>query len=275
MMSDRSKTKQYVFGAALASVALGGVPSLLHKAKAASATNADFTFENVNQTFFPSSGTGTATFSGGTSTFTNYAGYSSHASVGPLIAESGSGTAYGVHASTKTVWSSPAGNGSSQSFSANVWSQNDYYEFDVPTTSIQNIIVSFDQVSSSTGPRDFELLAIDGIGSATYTIGSYVLPSGQSFSAGASNTTLHYAFSLTSNSAGTVFDNNSSVAFRLVNYDTAGVTGSIGTAGTDRVDNFMVAGDQIIGVPEPSTLALASIGISGLLMRHKARKPGR
>ena len=80
---------------------------------------------------------------------------------GPIAATTGftSNGATGVHALPATTWSSPAGNGSTQSFSANVWSAGDYWEFmaDDLGSNFTNYGLQFDQVSSTTGPRDFKV----------------------------------------------------------------------------------------------------------------------
>ena len=53
----------------------------------------------------------------------------------PSVAASlGSGTALGVHAGSATDWSTPAGNGSANSFSSNTWAVGDYYQFSFSTS---------------------------------------------------------------------------------------------------------------------------------------------
>jgi len=47
---------------------------------------------------------------------------------GPYSPEVGAGSASGSHALGTTVYSSPAGNGSSHSFSANMWTTGDYFQ---------------------------------------------------------------------------------------------------------------------------------------------------
>ncbi len=69
----------------------------------------------------------------------------------------GTGNARGVHASSATAWSTPAGNGSTDSFSSNNWAVGDYYEFNTSTAGFVGVSVSWDQASSNTGPRDFKL----------------------------------------------------------------------------------------------------------------------
>ena len=76
---------------------------------------------------------------------------------GPYSPEMGSGTATGHHASNSTVYSSPAGNGSSHSFSSTIWAVNDYYQFEVSTLGLGGINISYDQTSSGTGPGNFLL----------------------------------------------------------------------------------------------------------------------
>ena len=75
---------------------------------------------------------------------------------GPYLADSGllAGTsnANGFHASEATTWSNPSGNGSLESWSSNNWAIGDYYQFATSTTGFEDIIVTFDQTRSSTGP---------------------------------------------------------------------------------------------------------------------------
>jgi hypothetical protein len=255
MMSDRNNAKRYVFGAALASAAMGGIPGLLRHAQAQT-VNADFTFEAASVSSI--SGAHAGTF-------------------GSYVADSGTGTFFASHTGSST-YSEPTGNNSAKSLSTTAWAVGDYYEFDVPTTGIQNIVISFDQASSATGPGAFELVAIIG----TYSIfsgstsvssnGSTVTGQGSAFASGG-NTNVSHGFSLTNFSNSTAFDNNSSVAFRLLMYANLNLaeTGTVGAAGTDRVDNFLVTGDAVTSTPEPASIALAGIGVAGLLLRRKPR----
>src|SRR5262245_5000622 len=60
--------------------------------------------------------------------------------------------ATGFHTLNTTIWSGPAGNGSlgtpsGASFSSNVWSVGDYYQFKVNTTGDALITVQWDQAS--------------------------------------------------------------------------------------------------------------------------------
>src|SRR5262245_50023603 len=73
-----------------------------------------------------------------------------------IASEVGSGIASGLHVGAVT-YSNPAGNGSAQSFSANAWAVNDYFQFVVSTIGYSGLGVSFDQTSSATGPGRFTL----------------------------------------------------------------------------------------------------------------------
>ena len=86
-------------------------------------------------------------------------GSTTAASVGPFAAESGVGTAFGVHASATSVFSNNAGNGSIAALNANGWTggNSDYYEFRTSSTGFQDLQVSWDQTRSGTGPNSFDL----------------------------------------------------------------------------------------------------------------------
>jgi hypothetical protein len=248
-MKERSR---YVFGAALASAALGGLPGLMERASAATVTQAAFTFEVSGVPLNATNVTAPA--------------------IGPLVAESGIGSAFGSHVASTTVYSSPAGNGSPRSFSSNNWSAGDYYQFNVPTTGVQDILFSFDQISSSTGPKAFNLLySTDGVNFSTFTNYSLVTSfttlnstggtqTVNSFASGTSWSQFNYQFNLAGISG---LNNNPLASFRIADGDT-----TTAPAGTDRVDNVVVAGNA---VPEPAGLALVSIAAAGTLLRRRSQ----
>jgi hypothetical protein len=163
-----------------------------------------------------------------------------------FTADSGSGTASGVHASAATDWTTPAGNGSANSFSVNTWAVNDYFQFQVSTIGLSDIVLSWDQAGSGTGPRDFQLqYSTDGVSFTTFTSYTVAL---STWSAGTPMSGFTHSYDL---SAITALNNDSDVFFRLVNNSTVSIGGgTVAAAGTDRVDNFLIA-----TVPEPTTWA--------------------
>lgn len=158
----------------------------------------------------------------------------------------------GFHTSSSTVWSSPVGNGNTKSISANFWSANDYFRFNVNTTYTTIIKLTFDQTSSGTGPKDFKLqYSIDGINFTDIT--TYIVPFN-------TTTNTDYSWSSTNfNSSSTLsFDLSSiteindqpNVQFRMVNTTTSALLGgSIQNAGTSRMDNFTTFGNMDIPLP--------------------------
>ena len=203
------------------------------------------------------------------SSFTSFNGITNISTSG-LAAETGSGTASGWHASPAN-WSSPAGNGSSHSFSVNTWAQGDYFQFQVNSTGFTDILVSYDQTRSSTGPGTFTFsYGTDGVNFTPFSVDYTVLPNatvvGPPATAPWSATTARqsvYTFTFDLSSISTI--NNSPTVFFRVTDDTA--TGAAG--GTVRIDNFLVSATA---VPEPSILALGLIGgFAGLVAFRRKR----
>ena len=173
-----------------------------------------------------------------------------------IAAEVGSGTAAGWHAGNAT-YSSSAGNGSAHSFSSTAWATNDFYQFAVSTIGFQNVTVGYDQTGSATGPRDFVFsYSTDGVSFTTVGSSYIVLTnsasannegSGKSTSAWSSTGSQQSAYTVTFDlSATNSLANQSVVYFRLTVADgTSENGGSIGSGGTDRVDNFLVSGTAI------------------------------
>ena len=193
-----------------------------------------------------------------------------------ILADTGIGTASASHASASTVWSIPAGNGSSNSWSANNWTIGDYYQFSVTLDLVDNtysgINVTYDQNGSATGPKTY-YIAYSTDGSSFTKLGSdYGLTSGIVWAVGTPNqaTQLSDNFSLITalNTAPTIY-------FRVVDDSptTGGAIngGNVGTAGTDRIDNFVVNA-TITPVPEPATLTLAAVGGAVFLVAFRRRR---
>jgi hypothetical protein len=192
------------------------------------------------------------------SSFGSIGGTSNH--IDNITPETGSGLASEVHASASTAWSSPAGNSSAHSLSANNWAVGDYYQFQTSTIGFSGISVQYDQTGSSTGPRDFTLsYSLDG--SSFTQVGSLyaVLLNGgapnPSWGAATGSSAYTFSYDLSGVSA---LDNAASVFFRVADASTTSIgNGTVATTGTDRIDNFTVF---VAPIPEPSTVALGILG---------------
>jgi hypothetical protein len=183
-----------------------------------------------------------------------------------ISAEIGSGTASGWHAGN-AVYSSPAGNISAHSFSSTLWAVGDLYQFVVSTAGKSGVTVSWDQTSSSTGPGRFNLAySTDGTAFTTVLTDYTVLQNGgapnPAWSPTAGGSVYSFSVDLSGNTA---LNNQPTLYFRLVDDSTTSAGGgTVGTAGTDRVDNFSVV------VPEPNGLLV--FGGLGLLVWNRIRR---
>ena len=191
---------------------------------------------------------------------------------GPIAPEVGSGTATGSHAAGAAVYSNPAGNGSNESFSADNWQVGDYWQFSVSSAGFSNIALSWDQTSSNTGPRDFTL-AYSTNGTTFTNLLSYSVLANATPNPTWSATTPHPEFHFTQDLSSLLGVNNqTSLIFRLTDASTVSANGgAIGTAGTDRVDNFSVSGTAVAAVPVPAAVWLlgsALMGLTGLRRRQ-------
>jgi hypothetical protein len=196
------------------------------------------------------------------------AGLTSGTTQSGVLADIGTGVADASHASS-AAWSLPAGNGSGHAWSVNTWAAGDYFEFSVSTLGFQNIVLSYDQTSSGTGPRDFLLqYSSDGVSflpfGSTYLVLTNAASSNNQGSGlstqpwspnGSPQAEFNRVFDLSSLTA---LNDVPSVSFRLVAADNFnGSGGAISSGGTDRVDNFVV---NATPVPEPATPLLAVLG---------------
>ncbi len=185
--------------------------------------------------------------------------------IGGIAAEDGvnasTSMASGFHANSSTTWSSPAGNsGTLHSFSAEHWSVGDYFQFATSTLGYNNIMVTFEQTSSSTGPSAFKLAySTDGttyfdISGDSYTVGTTTW----STSSGTLKATiLDFDVSTT-----TAVNGQNAVYFRLIDTSTTAAGGGIvGSGGSSRVDDFEISG-SISAVPEsPAWGGMAGAGL--------------
>jgi hypothetical protein len=182
------------------------------------------------------------------------------------LAEGGifGGSAFGAHAGAATDWSSPAGNGSIESFSVNTWASGDYWQFQTSSTGYTDITISWDQTRSSTGPANFRLeYSTNGV---VFTqLGSNYVVLNNTTSAGPPATTpwstsgaRQSAYTFGPIAGPAALDNKANIYFRLTCLD------SPAAGGTNRVDNVLIE-----GVPEPMTLTLLGLGGLTILRRRK------
>lgn len=188
------------------------------------------------------------------------------ATAGPFSPEIGAGSALGLHAGAAT-YSSPAGNGSLHSFSANTWAVGDYWQFTINASTYSSLVLDWDQVGSNTGPRDFRLAySTDGTTFTDFTTYSVIV---SGFSSGSTNTAAHHTADL---SAITALNGQPTVVFRLFDNGTTAInnTGTVAAGGTDRVDNFTVTG--VSAIPEPSVIGMIGFGtvlVIGAIRRRR------
>ena len=189
-----------------------------------------------------------------TGTFNTFGGIS------PTIG-TGSGS---VFHSTAATFSTPSGNGSTKSISANNWSVNDYWQFRFSTVGYSGVSVTFDQAGSATGPRDFTAFySLDAINFTS--LGSYTVAL-STWSPTAPATGFDHSFTLPA-------DANNALTVYVLLRDTSTVSvnaGAVGTGGTDRIDNFTVSATP---VPEADTAAMLLAGLAALGFIAKRRKP--
>jgi hypothetical protein len=191
------------------------------------------------------------------------------ATAGPFAAEFGTGSASGFHAGA-TTYSTPAGNGSAHSYSSNTWAIGDYYQFTASTLGFSGISLSWDQVGSATGPRDFKL-AYSTNGTTFSDFASYSLSSAIT---SWSTTVVNAGSALSQNLASiTALSNQATVYFRLIDNSTVSINGgTVAAAGTGRVDNFTINGTAMSAVPLPPAMLLLGAGLSAFGVVGRRRK---
>jgi len=176
---------------------------------------------------------------------------STPATSGPIAPEVGAGSASGHHASGSSVYSAPAGNGSTHSFSSNYWAIGDYYQFQTSLIGYTNPSFTWDQYSSNTGPGTFQL--------SYSTDGSSFTNFGSAYTQSAS--WIHNSVDLSSLSALT---NTSSLYIRLTDTSTtSAVLGTVGTGGTGRVDNVIVSASAYNPLSNQGPVGLGTNDLTG------------
>jgi hypothetical protein len=187
---------------------------------------------------------------------------------GPAAAEVGTGSASGSHAGA-AVYSTPSGNGSTHAYSANTWASGDYWQFTTSTTGSVGIDFQFDQTSSNTGPRDFQLeYSTDG--SLFTNFGSvYAVLANAAPNVAWTPATYNPVYTtLEDLSSVTALNNQPAIYIRLADTDaTSANGGTVGTAGTDRVDNVIIGTG--LSLPEPASLGILALGGMSLLGRRR------
>lgn len=171
----------------------------------------------------------------------------------------GTSIANGLHASVNTDWTSPVGNGSAESFSANEWAIGDYWQFSSSSTGYQDISISWHQTRSGTGPATWDLYWSTDNTTYNLLLNDYVVPAigWSSITPDATGTTVFPAVP-----GPAALNNQATVYFRLVADSAAG-----GTTGTSRVDNVMISANPI---PAPGALAL--LALAGLISHRPRRR---
>lgn len=190
---------------------------------------------------------------------------------GPDAASDGgifSGIVNGLHASADTDWTTPAGNGSVDSYSVNTWAVGDYFQISTSSLGYENLNLSFDATGSGTGPKDFKVqTSSDGVNFADTGFTYEVLINGAPNSAWSAGGSVQAAFNISTLLPASL-NNQASIFVRLVQDSTTSINdGTVAAGGTSRIDNVLIEGTAII--PEPSTVALAFLSLGVTLIRRK------
>src|SRR5262245_41779663 len=156
---------------------------------------------------------------------------------GPIAPEVGSGTGTSVHA-TPNSFSNPSGNGSAESWNSDSWAVGDYYQIQVSTARLSNIVCSWEQTGSRPGPGqpapsnpNFRL-QFSTYGSSFTNVSDYLVQ------ALTWNSTTPVAASQFSQglSSFTQLNDQPAVYFRL-----AAIQAAQNSGGQSRVDNILIA----------------------------------
>lgn len=178
--------------------------------------------------------------------------------LGPVAADEGQGQAYGYHAASTADWTTPAGNGSANALSSNAWRQGDYYEFRVATLDWEDIVVTWDQARTSTGPSAFDFeYSVDGVAYTVFTSG-YVVPLNEvPYAWGTAVRHAVYGFRADLSGLAEV-EHAAELRLRLRQTEAG-----LAATGASRVDNFLVT-----AIPEPSA-ALLGAAVGAVWLRRR------
>jgi hypothetical protein len=177
--------------------------------------------------------------------------------------------ASGHHANASTGWSLAAGNGSANGLDADHWGLNDYFQFSASTAGFSQITISYDQISSGTGPGKF--LFEDSTDGTTFNpVGGDYTITRSSWSAVSHTGLSTFTENLASISG---LNNDPAAVFRLVDDSTTSeANGIVATGGASHVDNFIINGIAT-AVPEPSEFSLVfSVGLVRICVFHIRRR---
>jgi len=197
-----------------------------------------------------------------------------NSAAGPVVAaeggvNAGASSAQGIHANAATDWTTPSGNGSTESYSVNTWELGDYTRFTSSSAGglgYKDITIQWDQTSSNTGPRDFDLeWSTDNV---VYTsLLSYQVLANAAPNNPWNITTADPAYTTGPILGPAALDNQATIYFRLRMTSTVSANGTtVASGGTNRVDNIIISGTPI---PEPATLALLACGGLAMIRRRK------
>lgn len=155
---------------------------------------------------------------------------------GPHAAEGGllGGDAFGEHAAKAAAYSNPVGNGSFESFSSNNWAPDDAYVFITSTLGYETISFGWSQTRSGTGPGSF-VAEWSADGKAYQTIAEYTIEQITWMSGTLNEASVFGPFTLPEGAS-----DLDTLWVRL-----RATVGGSGTAGTNRIDDVIVAGFEI------------------------------
>ncbi|HXQ34217.1 MAG TPA: PEP-CTERM sorting domain-containing protein [Anaerolineales bacterium] len=130
--------------------------------------------------------------------------------------------------------------------------------FNVSTLGFSNILVSFATQGTGTGFNSNQFqYSLDGINFVDF---------GLPYTPASVFGSVPLVFSLVSIAA---LNNNPNAAFRIL------FNGAGSATGTNRIDNFVVEGTELTGVPEPMSVILLLSGLSGLYGVRKRRRAAK